>query len=656
MKTMNEVYDLDANPGGARAEILVVEDSQVEAELLRRILVRAGYLVTLARNGDDGLQTLREHPCALVMSDIQMPLMNGFELCRKIKQDDTLRNIPVILLTVLSEPEDIIEAVKVGADSYLTKPFVEDIMLEHIQSLLNNPINRTLTEEPRTEQIEYNGKHHAIKADSQQILNLLLSVYRNTLAQNRELLNTRIQLNLLNESLDQKVQERTAALQESEVRIRAILNTALDAFIGMDSAGLVTGWNAEAERLFGYSRADVIGRTLSGLIIPPAYRDAHLRGLEQFSETGCGPFVGERVEVTAMRSDRTEFPAELSVTAIRQGKNTFFNAFVRDITERKQAESKISFLAYHDQLTELPNRELFYDRLSQAISQARRKHDSLALLFLDLDGFKSVNDSYGHEAGDLVLKAVARRLQACVRGVDTVARLGGDEFTIILSELEKPEDAASVAEKIIRKLTEPVLLNETCQCQVGVSIGIASYPEDAYELDKLMNAADSAMYKSKASGKSCHTFFKQLPSEQTELQPWIILDVAYLLGVPELDRQHQEMADMVNRLNDAVKQSVSVEDAVRQFDDTIAYTRSHFETEERLMDQYAYTENETHKQGHRRLLGEAGYLRGKFIQGDEPLVLQSLKDWLFSHILEDKPLAEYLIARGFIDSSDRDLP
>jgi len=646
---------MDNNHGGKQAEILIVEDSQVEAELLRRVLARAGYRVTLARNGEDGLQTLREHPSALVMSDIQMPLMNGFQLCRAIKQDDALRNIPVILLTMLSEPEDIIEAIKVGADSYLTKPFVEDIMLEHVRSMLINPINRPRREEPQTEQIEYNGRHHAIKADNQQILNLLLSVYRNTLAQNREMLNTRVQLNLLNESLDQKVQERTAALQESEIRIRTILNTALDAFISIDSAGLVTGWNAEAARLFGYSREDVIGRNLSGLIIPPAYRDAHLRGLKQFSETGQGPFVGERVEVTAMRSDKTEFPAELSVTTIRQGQHYFFNAFVRDITERKQAESKISFLAYHDQLTELPNRELFYDRLSQAISQARRKHDSLALLFLDLDGFKSVNDRYGHEAGDLVLKAVAGRLQACVRGADTVARLGGDEFTIILSELEKPEDAASVAEKIIRKVSEPILLNDACQCQVGVSIGIASYPEDAYELDKLMKAADCAMYESKATGKSSYTFFKRLPNGQTGQQAWIILDAAYVLGVSELDHQHQEMADMINRLNDAVKRSLSVEEAAHQFDDTIAFARSHFETEEHLMEQYGYAENEAHKQGHRRLLGEAGYLRGKFIQGDEPLVLQSLKDWLLSHILEDKPLAAYLIKSSAINDSTRNV-
>jgi diguanylate cyclase (GGDEF)-like protein/PAS domain S-box-containing protein/hemerythrin-like metal-binding protein len=631
----------------SNVEILIVEDSPVEAEMLRRALVKAGYRVTLAQNGEEGLQALRERPRALVMSDIQMPLMNGYQLCNEIKHDDMLRNIPVILLTALSEPEDIIEAIKVGADSYITKPFVEDIMLEHIRSLLNTPIDRVHTQERQAERIEYNGKQHFITANNQQMLNLLLSVYRNTIAQNRELMNVRVQLNQLNDSLDQKVQERTAALQESERRIRTILDTALDAFISMDNSGLVTGWNVEAERLFGYSREDALGESLAELIIPPAYRDAHGRGLKHFIKTGKGPFVGGRAEVTAMRNDRSEFPAELSITIVRQERDTFFSAFMRDITERKQAESKISFLAYHDQLTELPNRELFYDRLSQAISQARRKHERLALLFLDLDGFKAVNDNYGHEAGDIVLKAVAMRLQACVRGVDTVARLGGDEFTIILSEMEKPTDVSSVAEKIIQKLTEPVFLYGTHKCDVGVSIGISIYPEDGYELDKLLSAADSAMYESKAIGNSSYTFFKEKMGEQSNSQSWIVLDAEHLLGVPEIDLHHQEMADRINSLNDAVKNYASAEVAVRLFDDMITYTRSQFEAEERLMDQHEYFDGEAHKQAHQRLLGEANYLRRQFIQGGESLVLQYIKDWLLPHILDmDKPFASYLIQRG----------
>lgn len=638
---------MDNNHSAAQVEILIVEDSPVEAELLRRTLVRAGYRVTVARNGEEGLQILRKRPCALVMSDIQMPLMNGYQLCREIKGDDTLWNIPVILLTGLSEPEDLIEGIKVGADSYITKPFVEDIMLEYIHSLLSIPVSVMRSKEQRTGQIEYNGKSHLITTDSQQILKLLLSAYRNTIAQNRELINSRIQLNQLNENLDKKVQERTEALQKSEVRIRTILNTALDAFISMDSAGLVTEWNAEAEKLFGYAREDAIGQNLSGLIIPSALRDAHVNELKHFMATGAGPYVGGRIEITAMRRDRSEFPVELSITAIRQEGDTFFSAFIRDITERKQAESKISFLAYHDQLTALPNRELFYDRMSQAISQAKRKHERMALLFLDLDGFKAVNDGYGHEAGDIVLRVVAKRLLACVRNVDTVARLGGDEFTIILSEVEKPGDISSVAEKIIQKLTEPVPLDDTRQCSVGVSIGIAIYPEDGYELDKLMSAADSAMYESKAGGKNTATFFKEKVSPQTDAQSWIALDASYALGVPEIDQQHQELATLINRLNDAVKHHASTEVAVQMFDEMVLYARYHFETEERLMGQYGYIEDDEHRLGHQRLIGEVNYLREKFIRGEELLVLQFLKDWLLPHILDmDKPFADFLIQHG----------
>ena len=629
------------------SSILLVEDSPVEAEMMRRILVKAGYRVTLAQNGEEGLQSLRKNPCALVMSDIQMPLMNGYQLCREIKQDDILGSIPVILLTALSEPEDIIEAIKAGADSYINKPFVEDITLEHIRSLLSTPITKKYSKERRTGQIEYNGKRHTITPDIQQILNLLLSVYRNTIAQNRELMNTRNQLNVLNDSLDLKVQARTAALQESEVRIRTILNTALDAFISMDSAGFVTGWNAEAEKLFGYTRDDVIGKKLADLIVPPAYRDAHARGLKHFMETGEGAFVGGRIEVNAMRSDRSEFPAELSITVIRQGGNAFFSAFMRDITERKQSESKISFLAYHDQLTELPNRELFYDRLSHAISQAKRKHNHLSLLFLDLDGFKAVNDNYGHEAGDIVLKAVAMRLQSCVRGVDTVARLGGDEFTIILTEVDKHADVTNIAEKIMQKITEPVFLFGSHKCTIGVSIGIAMYPENGYELDKLLSSADSAMYESKAHGKNTYTFFKEKEDEQTGKQPWIILDTDHLLGVAEIDLQHQELTNKINKLNESVKKYASVDDIAQQLDEIISYASFHFEAEERLMDQYGYMGSEVHKQTHQRLRGEANYLREKFIQGGELLVLQYIKDWLLPHICDmDKPFARYLIQLG----------
>ncbi|MDO8208577.1 MAG: response regulator [Gallionella sp.] len=197
---------------GMQLQILVVEDSPVEAELLRRILFRAGYRVVQAKNGEEGLAFARANRPALVMSDIQMPLMNGYELCREIKRDETLWNVPVILVSSLSEPEDILEALNIGADSYITKPYVERVLLERVRSLLATPIRQKQVEEPL--EVEYDGKRHTITAGSQQMLNLLLSVYENSLTQNRELLHIQNQLNLLNESLDLKVRERTAELRQ----------------------------------------------------------------------------------------------------------------------------------------------------------------------------------------------------------------------------------------------------------------------------------------------------------------------------------------------------------------------------------------------------------------------------------------------------------
>jgi len=197
---------------GMNPEILMVEDSAVEAEILRRCLDRAGYRVIVAKNGEEGLKAAREHRPALVVSDIQMPMMDGYRMCREIKYDEHLWSVPVILLTVLSEPEDIMQAINCGADSYIIKPFVESSLLERISALLATPIHSKRSDERRSEQVEYNGNPYTVTGGSQQILNLLLSVYENTLAQNRDLARIQTQLNLLNDGLDEQVRERTAEL------------------------------------------------------------------------------------------------------------------------------------------------------------------------------------------------------------------------------------------------------------------------------------------------------------------------------------------------------------------------------------------------------------------------------------------------------------
>jgi response regulator RpfG family c-di-GMP phosphodiesterase len=201
-------------PSNSNAEILIVEDSQLEAEMLRRCLDKAGYRSSLTNNGAQGLQNARARHPALVVSDINMPVMNGYELCRAIKYDDVLWNIPVILLTSLSEPENIIQAINAGTDSYITKPFVEDSLLECIKSLLATPIRWRRSKEQRIEVVEYNGKRCTISGGGQQILSLMLSVYGNSLAQNQDLMQTQAHLNLLNDNLNEQVRVRTAELRQ----------------------------------------------------------------------------------------------------------------------------------------------------------------------------------------------------------------------------------------------------------------------------------------------------------------------------------------------------------------------------------------------------------------------------------------------------------
>lgn len=207
----------------SNAEILIVEDSPLEAEILRRCLDKAGYRVTLTKNGKEGLQAARARPPALVVSDINMPVMNGYDLCREIKYDEVLWNIPVILLTALSEPDNIIQAINSGTDSYITKPFVEASLLARVHSLLSTPIRRRRTEERRREKVQYSGRPYAIAGGGQQILSLMLSVYENSLAQNHDLTNIQTQLNLLNDNLNEQVRERTAELRQVlEETIKAV--------------------------------------------------------------------------------------------------------------------------------------------------------------------------------------------------------------------------------------------------------------------------------------------------------------------------------------------------------------------------------------------------------------------------------------------------
>ncbi|RMG91872.1 MAG: sensor domain-containing diguanylate cyclase [Zetaproteobacteria bacterium] len=298
-----------------------------------------------------------------------------------------------------------------------------------------------------------------------------------------------------------KLKQAKRELERSQAEMQAILHAAVDGIIVIRSSGEIVLFNAAAEGLFGYAAEEVLGRNVC-MLMPEAERKQHAEYIHRYLRTGKSHIIGrEAREVTALRKNGESFPLELSVNRLDLDDGLYFVGVVRDISARKQAEEKIRQLAHYDALTGLPNRSLFFERLSQAMAQARRYGHQLGLLFIDLDGFKPINDKHGHDIGDLVLKEVARRFRQCVRESDTVARIGGDEFVVLLPELEGLEGARSVANKLLQALAEPVQAKDV-SCSLGCSIGVALFPDHGRDVDQLVKQADLAMYEAKRAGKN----------------------------------------------------------------------------------------------------------------------------------------------------------
>ncbi len=307
--------------------ILIVDDERFFCNLLQNIL-QEQYQIVIAKNGKEAIELLTKHDIALILLDIVMPDIDGYETCKTIKQTELYRKTPIIFLTVKNETEDEIKGFDLGAVDYIIKPISPPVVKARVA--------------------------------------------------------TQIALSKANKKLQQ-----------------------------------------------------------------------HSLELEQL--------VAHRTE-------------ELT----------------REITEKQKVYEKLHYLANYDQLTQLPNRNLFNERLAYVYKLAKRNKSSFSLLLIDLDRFKHVNDSLGHHIGDLLLEQVGQRLSTCLRGVDTVARLGGDEFTVTLTELQKKEDAAIVAEKIIEELSHPFEIHGQV-IHIGCSIGITSYPNDGENLHAMLKKAMFAL-------------------------------------------------------------------------------------------------------------------------------------------------------------------
>ncbi len=307
---------------------------------------------------------------------------------------------------------------------------------------------------------------------------------------------------MLSSAMEQQVRSEQA-LRKREAELSMVIENANDAYVCTDQDGVITQWNQQAEQTFGWTAQEAIGRLLDETVIPPQMRDAHRAGMKRYLSSGQHTILNQRLELPAMRRDGTTLPTEVRIRALSLDGQIIFSAFLHDITERKQAEALREREALHDALTGLPNRRALFELIPQAIARAKRNRVAMALLFLDLDGFKTINDTQGHEAGDAVLREIASRLSEGIRKTDTVVRLGGDEFTVVLEGLMGGQaNALALAEKLLAMIQVPIPLGQNF-AKVSASIGITLHLPDAESTpDQLVHLADSAMYEAKRMGKA----------------------------------------------------------------------------------------------------------------------------------------------------------
>lgn len=304
--------------------------------------------------------------------------------------------------------------------------------------------------------------------------------------------------------------------KEAEEKLKLfskVFENTIEGVMITDPNAIITSVNPAFTEITGFSTEEAIGKKPNILRSGKQNPDFYKKMWQMLLKTGRW-----RGEIWNRRKSGEIYPERLTIAAIKddEGKTTQYASVFYDITAIKQTEMEIEYKAYHDALTGLPNRQLFFDRLNQTLKRAKRHRSIVALLYIDLDNFKTVNDVQGHDIGDLLLQEVSNRLLKCSRAEDTVSRLGGDEFTIILEKINNEQEAALIADRVVTQLSKPFkhLTNETIF--PSVSVGIASYPRNGENVESLLKNADIAMYHSKDLGKNGYQFFTQSLNEHIQ--------------------------------------------------------------------------------------------------------------------------------------------
>jgi diguanylate cyclase (GGDEF)-like protein/PAS domain S-box-containing protein len=428
--------------------VLLVEDNLGDARLLREMFDEQGShgtKLTIAQSMGEAEKYLAEHTVDVVLLDLGLPDVQGLDVVRRAHA--AAPRVPLVVLTGLDDETLAAQALQEGAQDYLVKS-----------------------------QIDTYGT-------------------------------TRGLVRALRYSIERKILED--ALFVEKERAQVTLNSIGDAVACTDVSGNLTFLNLVAEKLTGWSWQEAAGRPMAEIFrildttnreVIPNPMDRAVQGNETVHLPANSIFV---------RRDGFEIPIEDSVAPIHDGEGQAAGAVIvfRDVSVARAMALQMSHSAEHDFLTGLPNRMLLNDRISQAIALAPRHMKHVSVLFLDLDGFKHINDSLGHPTGDKLLQSIAKRLVECVRGSDTVSRQGGDEFVVLLSEVELAEDAAITARRMLQAVAQPHSIDQH-DLHVTTSIGVSVYPDDGLDAETLIKNADTAMYQAKENGRQSLQFFK----------------------------------------------------------------------------------------------------------------------------------------------------
>jgi len=426
-------------------KVLIVDDSQTNLALLEHMLGQEGCVIVQAKSGIEAVEMVKSNDFALILLDIQMPGMNGYEAALKIKELDRGRHVPIIFITaIFQDDENVKQGYETGAVDYLFRPVDVQTLKSKVQVFL--------------------------------------------------------QMNQRKVLLECEIEQRKkteAALSQAEEKYRSIFERAVEGIFQCTVDGVFQEVNPAMLRIFGFDSVDeMTGREeiRDFIMVDSEERRKYMEILKRDGFVSNFEFRARR------KNGEIIWCSESSrMVILDNGGPDLIEGVLEEITQRKRTELELKHLATIDSLTGVPNRHLFFDRLEHALTTAKRHNSLVSVLFIDLNDFKQVNDTYGHQTGDNLLRMVAERLHKRIRESDTLARLGGDEFGVLLEHIEDEEGAATVARSLLEVMTSSFVIQGE-KIKIGATIGVSFYPSDGKDSVTLISRADAAMYGVKKRG------------------------------------------------------------------------------------------------------------------------------------------------------------